>query len=162
MTTPTALSPSDELTLAWSLHLAGMTTPALALLDKMLGGERQLEALELKVLLLRRGGALADAAEAFEALARLQPEHPNAAYAACVFRGLPPPANVSRSSPWPGPFCLIERFLDDARHHELLNLVNDRAGAFESFKSQAPSTNNRRPTNLSNPKSARARPQYRD
>jgi hypothetical protein len=141
----TTLPASGLLPLAWSLHMAGMTGRALALLETMLGAEPQVDALELKVLLLRRSGALAEAADACDALARVQPEHPYATYAADVLRGVAPPANVRRSAPWPGAFCLIEHFLDDARHGELLELVNDRADAFVPATVGIPTETGRRP-----------------
>lgn len=121
-------------TFAWSLHLAGFTDKALSVLDGLgvddASSEAATEALEVRALILRRDGALDQSAAAYEALARVNPEHPHAAYVADVLRGRAPAPTVSRSTPWPGAFDLRGRFLETARHEELLRLASDRATEF--------------------------------
>ncbi len=122
-------------TLAWSLHLAGLTDKALTVLDGLTGTDPQSEAavesLEVTAVILRRIGALDASAAAYERLARARPDHPHAAYLASIFRGKALALSRADVTPRPGAFYVAERYLQPARHDELMRLGRDRAGEFK-------------------------------
>jgi SM-20-related protein len=136
----------DLLTLANSLSVAGETDRALAVLDIAASANTDAaQAFELKGDLLRSRGELQLAAEAFDQVARRQPDHPSARYLSDLLAGSHPPIPAVRPAPWPSPFVRVENFLNQSRHREVLRLVTSRAHAFEPSTVGATGPNGREP-----------------